>query len=109
MSAETFNFRCLAYQEKDSSFTGVCLDLDIVEEGHRSLASAVWSIGDATKAHMTTVAEHDYPSELLFRPAPKVYWEKVGKFASRDKRPQRLPVKEFQFFTVMVEKVPVYV
>ena len=36
-----FSFRNIAYQEKDGFFTGVNLDLDIVEEGHATLEEAI--------------------------------------------------------------------
>ncbi len=108
MENPTFNFRCLAYQEKDSSFTGVCLDLDIVEEKHQTLQEAILSINDAVRSHMLVAAEEGYPQELLSRPAPKMYWEKLGKLASRAKKPQKLPIEMFQFFPAFAEKVPAY-
>lgn len=37
-------YRCLAYQEADNSFTGVCLDLDLVEEDHETFTRAISSV-----------------------------------------------------------------
>lgn len=92
-----FLLRYIAYREKDGSYTGVCLDLDIVEEGHASLQAAILSINDAVSCHMKVAKECGYPKELVFRPAPKEYWD-ILKIISQPK-PQSLPYSQFQFFT----------
>lgn len=58
---QKFYFRNIAYQEKDGSFTGVCLDLDIVEEGHETLQEAILSINDAVRSHINTAAKLVFP------------------------------------------------
>ncbi len=97
MAKKTFSFRSIAYQEKDKTFTGVCLDLDIVEEGHATLQEAILSINDAIMSHLHTSAELGYPKELIERPAPKEYWEKLDEMVHA--KPQVPQFKPFQFFT----------
>jgi len=97
MKVKNFAFRCIAYQEKDGSFTGVCLDLDIVEEGHVTLQEAILSINDAIASHMRATAKLGFPKELVSRPAPKEYWNKVDELVHA--KPQKLTFEPFQFFT----------
>ncbi|MFH1535619.1 MAG: hypothetical protein ABIC96_00910 [Patescibacteria group bacterium] len=98
MAKVNFSFRCIAYQEKDGSFTGVCLDLDIVEEGHVTLQEAMLSVNDAIISHMGAVAKLGFPKELTLRPAPKEYWKKLEEI-TRPKA-QKLPTENFQFYSV---------
>jgi len=97
MRQAKFSFRCIAYQEKDGSFTGVCLDLDIVEEGHVSLQEAILSINDAIDSHVQAAAKSGFPKELMNRPAPKEYWDKLDDVSKA--KAQNLPFESFQFFT----------
>lgn len=98
MSRQKFSFRCIAYQEKDGSFTGVCLDLDIVEERHATLQEAMLSINDAIISHMDAAAKLGFPKELTSRPAPKEYWRKIEEI-TRPKVP-KLPLENFRFYSV---------
>ncbi|HVF69048.1 MAG TPA: hypothetical protein VNA13_00635 [Xanthomonadales bacterium] len=97
MKAQKFPFRCIVYQEKDDSFTGICLDLDIVEEGHASLQEAILSIHDAIESHIQAAAKLGYPKELMSRPAPKEYWDRLDALVHA--KPQKLDSLPFQFFT----------
>ncbi|MDO8429221.1 MAG: hypothetical protein Q7S88_01200 [Candidatus Daviesbacteria bacterium] len=92
-----FSFRNIAYQEKDGSFTGVCLDLDIVEEGRTTLQEAILSINDAISSHFKAAKKMGLPNELINRPAPKEYWDKL-KEITREQAPKR-SFSPFQFFT----------
>lgn len=96
MEEKKFAFRCIAYQEKDSSFTGVCLDLDIVEESHATLQEAILSINDAIDSHIQVARKLGFPKELISRPAPKEYWEKLEEIANP--KTQKLPFDTFQIF-----------
>lgn len=96
MALPNFSFRCLAYQEKDGTFTGVCLDLDIVEERHKTIYDAVLSINDAIYSHLAAAAEDGFPPESLWRPAPKEYWRKLEKLIKRKERP-KLPMQIYSF------------
>lgn len=96
MASPQFSFRNIAYQEKDSSFTGVCLDLDIVEEGHTSLQEAVLSIEGAILSHFKAAKKMGLPEELVNRPAPKQYWDKL-KELTQEQIPKR-DYSPFQFF-----------
>lgn len=71
---QKFTYRCLVYQEPDSSFTGVCLDLDIVEESHQTMEQAILSLHDAVETHLRAAAGLKFPKELMYRPAPQKYW-----------------------------------
>lgn len=97
MGKRNFSFRCIAYQEKDGTFTGVCLDLDIVEEGHATLQEAILSINDAIISHMSASEKLGFPDELILRRAPKEYWDKLNEIVHA--KPQELTLKPFQFFT----------
>ena len=97
MKDMNFSFRCIAYQEKDDSFTGVCLDLDIVEEGHSSLEEAILSINEAIISHLQAAAKLNYPKELIDRSAPKEYWDKIKVLTNVEVSNKNLPA--FQFFT----------
>lgn len=90
-------FRSIAYREKDGSFTGVCLDLDLVEEGHATLEEAVLSISEAVDSHLQAAAKRGFPKELLSRPAPKEYWNKL-KEITQTKQQKELS-NPFRFFT----------
>lgn len=97
MEERNFSFRCIAYKEKDGTFTGVCLDLDIVEEGHATLEEAILSINDAISSHIQAAAKLGFPRELVSRPAPKSYWEKLDNVIH--KRSSKPTFEPFQFFT----------
>ncbi|MCL5783917.1 MAG: hypothetical protein M1142_00980 [Patescibacteria group bacterium] len=90
-------FRCIVYKETDGSFTGVCLDLDIIEEGHKSLEEAILSINEAVDSHLQAAAKLNFPKELLSRPAPKEYWNKL-KEITQTKQQKELSAP-FQFYT----------
>lgn len=105
MVDRAFNFRCLAYQEKDSSFTGVCLDLDIVEEGHATLQEALLSINDAIDSHLEAAAEDNFPPESLYRPAPQRYWTKLKELIARRKKRPTTP-SQFQFYNYQPYLLP---
>lgn len=92
-----FSFRNIAYQEKDGSFTGVCLDLDIVEQGHTTLQEAILSINDAILSHFNAAKKMGFPKELINRPAPKEYWNKLKEFTKQ--QTTRRDFAPFQFFT----------
>jgi len=97
MGKQNFSFRCIAYKDKDGAFTGVCLDLDIVEEGHISLQEAILSINDAILSHMQAAKKLGFPKELMFRPAPKEYWNRLNEIIRP--KPPKTTFEPFQFFT----------
>lgn len=98
MAHKNLSFRCIAYQEKDGSFTGVCLDLDIIEEGHITLQEAILSINDAIISHMEATAKLGSPKELTLRPAPKEYWKKLEEVTKP--KAQNISIENFQFYSV---------
>jgi len=97
-----FSFRNIAYQEKDGFFTGVNLDLDIVEEGHATLEEAILSITDATQSHLEAAGKLGFPKELINRPAPKKYWNILDNITRPKPTPRMLP-EYFRFFTNPVD------
>lgn len=97
----TVSFRCLAYQES-KTFTGVCLDLDIVEEGHTSLQEAVLSLNDAISSHLSALKKLGWPRELMNRPAPDIYWNRLESFL-KAKSPQTVthsPIQAYNYAEV---------
>lgn len=95
-------FRCIAYKEKDDSFSGVCLDLDIIEEEHATLEEVILSLNDAISSHMQAASKLGFPDELTFRPAPKEYWDKLRQITKvKKERNLTLP---FQLFTVLASQ-----
>lgn len=97
MVKQDLSFRCIAYKEKDGSFAGVCLDLDIVEEGHSTLEEAILSINDAILSHIQAAAKLNFPKELIDRAAPKKYWNKLKEVTQEHTSKKNL--QPFQFFT----------
>lgn len=97
MSHKNLSFRCIAYQEKNGSFTGVCLDLDIVEQGHTTLEEAILSINDAVLSHLQAAAKLDFPKELISRLAPTEYWNRLKEMTQESASKNKL--EPFQFFT----------
>ncbi len=97
MSNNNFSFRNIAFQENNGSFTGVCLDLDIIEEDHASLEEAILSINDAVVSHFKVISKLKYPKELLNRPAPKEYWDKLKEITTEKSLKRNF--SPFQFFT----------
>ena len=67
----------LVYLEK-STYIGVCLTLDIVEEG-KDPAKLLKSIQEAATSHVILVIKKNLSDELLNRPAPDEYWERYFK------------------------------
>lgn len=97
MANVQFSFRNIAYREKNGSFTGVCLDLDIVEKGHGTLEEAILSINDAILSHFKAAKKLGFPKELINRPAPKEYWNKLKEITQEKTPTKNFP--QFQFFT----------
>lgn len=98
MKKQRFSFRCIAYQEKDGSFTGVCLDLDIVEEGHQTLEESILSLNDAILSHLRAASKLRFPKELTSRPAPQEYWNKAKEIV--DPKPEKKLTTSFQIYSV---------
>ena len=62
--------------KKDDSYTAVCLDFDIVEQGSDPSALRL-SIEEAARMHLETVREFNLDEKLLNRHAPKSYWDRA--------------------------------
>lgn len=99
MAAKNYVFRVFAYKDVDGTFTAVCLDLDIIEERFATLQQAVLSINEAIDSHVKAVAKSGFSKELLNRPAPKEYWDKLKEFT----RPTSFSTAPFQYFTATPE------
>lgn len=97
MDKTPFSFRTIAYHENDKTFTEVCLDLDIVEEGHATLQEAIVNISNAIMSHLQASKKLGNPKELLERPAPKEYWDKLDEMVHA--KPKAAHFAPFQFFT----------
>ncbi len=94
----------MAYQDKDGSFTGVCLDLDLVEEGHKNLKAAVSGINEAINSHIQAAQKLGFPEELITRPAPKAYWKKLAEFTKPQS--QNKEAIRFEYFNIRSQDLP---
>lgn len=70
--------RFFIYKER-KKYIGVCLDLDIVEEG-KDIEKIKESLTEAVRGYIETVTKEKMDDNLLNRPAPKIYWEKYEAF-----------------------------
>lgn len=59
---------------KGKNFIGVCLTLDIVEEGGDP-SKLMESVKESAEAHVKLVQEKKLDDSLLNRPAPNEYWQ----------------------------------
>ena len=59
---------------KDKLYTGVCLDLDIVEQSE-NMERLKKSLVEAAFGYVEAVCEKDLSEQLLNHPAPKKYWK----------------------------------
>jgi len=103
---EAGQFRFIIYKRPgDKYFTGVCLDLDIVEKGKDPVFLRK-SLEEATQGYLEAVKKNDLPDYLLNRPSPKKYWkilkelEKYFHSLHQISLPrQRFPLEDSQVFT----------
>ena len=98
MKKINLTLRFIAYEEKDGTFTSVCLDLDLVEEGHTSMQEAILSINEAAMTHLKAAGERGFPKELINRPAPNEYWEKLNEMSTPKIKP--ISSRPFKFYNV---------
>jgi len=98
--------RFLIYKRsKDKLFTGICLDLDIVEQSENP-EKLRKSLEKAAQGYIEAVIKKDLDGELLNKPAPKKYWkiiseiEKYLRLIHKVSVPkQRVPITNSQIFT----------
>jgi len=64
---------------KREAFLGVCLTLNIVDEG-KNAHKLINNIVDAALGYIKVIQKENLSDELLNRPAPKKYWDKYKKF-----------------------------
>ncbi len=83
----------LVYKEK-STFVGVCLTFDIVEEGNNP-SELLKSITEAAKLHLETVVKHKMSDELLNRYAPIKYWKKYFKATEQIKAQSQKQISNY--------------
>lgn len=98
---KNLTFRCLAYYD-GKYYTAVCLDLGIVEQDKYNLESSVNMLNKAVNSYLKTIQKHNYPSELLYRPAEKKYWRKYKEFLVENleaPKSELCPLPIFQAYT----------
>lgn len=71
-------YEFFVYPEQ-GKFVGVCLTLDIVEEGE-NLQDVFNSLLKAAHGHVEMVIKSNLNDNLLNRPAPQAYWNKLQEF-----------------------------
>lgn len=70
--------RFFIYKE-GKKYVGVCLDLDIVEEG-KDIEKLKESLGEAARGYVETIIKEEMNESLLNQHAPKKYWEKYRSY-----------------------------
>ncbi len=87
-------YELFVYPEKKGHYVGVCLTLNIVEEGPDP-EDLIDSLAEAARGHVLAVIKEGLNDDLLNRPAPQEYWDKYRKFqdyvSSRKKTPEHPP------------------
>lgn len=98
-------FRFVIYKRPgEKKYTGVCLDLDIIEEGNDSVALRK-SLEEAAQGYLEAVHKDKLNDKLLNKPAPKIYWkilkdlEKYFHLLHQPSLEQTLPLQDSQVFT----------
>ena len=99
-------FRFVIYKRPgERIYTGVCLDLDIVEEDKDPVALRK-SLEEAAEGYLEAVAKKNLDDELLNKPAPKEYWdilenlERYFHLLHQVSQPsQKFPLQDSQIFT----------
>lgn len=105
---KNLTFRCFAYFD-GKFYTAVCLDLGIVEQYKESLEKAVNMLNKAIEGYLTVAKKHNYPSELLYRPAENKYWRKYKDFLVENLEASKVefsPLSIFQVYTRSYSLVP---
>lgn len=87
--------------KKGKTYVGVCLELDIVEEGE-NVEKLKKSLIEAAQGYVETVIKEKMDDKLLNRPAPKNYWNKYEAFLKclRTKEPSQQACSLFKDATV---------
>ncbi|MCX6812455.1 MAG: hypothetical protein NTW79_02440 [Candidatus Berkelbacteria bacterium] len=90
---------------RDKNYTGVCLDLDIVEEGSDPVVLKQ-SLEEAAQGYLEIVCKENLSEKLLNKPAPKKYWsviqdlEKYFHLLNQISQTKRsLPIEDSQVFS----------
>ena len=99
-------FRFVIYKRpNDKVYTGVCLDLDIVEEDKDPIALRK-SLEEAAQGYLEAVSKKNLDDKLLNKPAPKEYWailkdlERYFRLLHQVSQPsQKFPLQDSQIFT----------
>lgn len=89
---------------ENKKFVGVCLELDIVEEGD-NLEQVKESLLDAVKTHVKAVTKNKLSEGLLNRPAPKEYWDRFFNYIRSIER-MKMNTAQHEDKPVLVSRLP---
>jgi predicted RNase H-like HicB family nuclease len=78
--------------KKGAVYIGVCLELDLVDEG-KSREEVADRMKQAIKAYVAYVRAHDRGEDLLNRRAPKKYWQKFFQYLRSIEGEEKSPGK----------------
>lgn len=105
-------FRFVIYKKAgEKNYTGVCLDLDIVEQDKDPVALRK-SLEEAAQGYLEAVCKNNLNEELLNKPALKKYWrilkdlENYFHLLHQISQPrQSLPVQDSQIFIKRIKNL----
>ncbi|MFH1837994.1 MAG: hypothetical protein ABH808_00635 [Candidatus Kuenenbacteria bacterium] len=100
-SLKNLTFRCFVYFD-GKYYTAVCLDLGIIEQRKEGLEKAVNMLNKAIEGYLMVAEKHNYPLELLYRPAENKYWRKYKNFLVENLEATKIefsPLSIFQIYT----------
>lgn len=105
-------FRFIVYKKVgDKNYTGVCLDLDIIEENKDPIILRK-SLEEAAQGYLEVVCKNKLDDKLLSKSAPKQYWqilkdlENYFHLLHQTSGPkQALPIQDSQIFTKRIKNL----
>lgn len=105
-------FRFVIYKRAgERKYTGVCLDLDIIEEDKDPVALRK-SLEEAAQGYLEAVCKNNLDDKLLSKPAPRQYWqilkdlEEYFHLLHQVSRPkQQMPIQDSQVFTTNIQNL----
>jgi len=99
--------RCFAYFDGEY-YTAVCLELGIVEQYKESLEKALFMLDKAIDGYLKVVKKHDYPDELLYRPAEKRYWRKYEQLLNQNLKAPETKIPSLPLIHLYNHPIPAY-
>ncbi|MFH1046736.1 MAG: hypothetical protein V1738_00370 [Patescibacteria group bacterium] len=65
-----------------SGYQGVCLELNIIEEG-KDKDRVIELLDEHARSYIEYICKSGHSDDLLNRPAPKIYWKRFEKYVAK--------------------------